>query len=1034
MFVGRAHELSGLAELLARAEAGSGSFALLSGEAGIGKTRLAEELARRAEVRGVACAWGRSWEGAGTPAYWPWTQLLRQLKRLPASSTAFAAPELQPLFDPELAPKATADAEQARFTLFERVTSALQTATEACPALLVLDDLQSADAATLQLLRFVARSSGGCRLLLLATIRDTNATTQPDATRLLSQLAREARHFPLARLGAEEVGLWVAGASVPLEGENVWRVSEGNPLFVEELLAAAKKYPGGALGGQQLPRGIREAIQAHLSLVSPAARRLLETASVLGREPALDVLRALESFEEPALHGALASGIVRDVGHDRLRFSHILLRDELYLGIESARRGALHRAAAAATYQERTLAAHHALEGARAEDASATLELVLWAMRDASGRLAHEDAARLGQRALDRLHAWLAPGRVPELLVDIAEALVLAGDIPGSQAIAEHAAKLAVEQQSPELLARAALARAAEIPFSGDPVASTWLRRALASFTAEGPLRAEMLARLAAALSNQPGGLAERPKLLAEAVALARRTGDERSLLVALHNAAGSFPERLTLRERFALYAETVDLAERTGTVGSIAPLLAWHVISWFELGEPERALTALERVERLLAPYTRPHYRWRPPLMRAQLYAVAGRFAEAQELARASLEISLSHGVVEGLTMYAIYVSCLPYLRGDDRGLASGMADVQNVLLSLPLSDIFRAMWDAPAGGVEQVRRAFELVERMDVAQIPGVFHLGWPCVRAGLSEYAERFYQLGLEIPKTTPLALAPGGFGCFGPVALMMGQLATMTGRHEEALSYLSRAAQLAHELKSPPMVAQSELAWALALRERDPASSAEHAYLAREAARSVGLDVTATRADALLGAASTRSPAAATIRAPVLRREGDIWLLELSTTRLQLQHTKGLSYLDALLRSPHRPVHALELSGIDERADGGPMLDEQARHAYRARAADIQRELTEASSFNDLGRVERLQAEFDAISDELGRAYGLGGRARRQGSATERARINVQRRLRDVLRRIAEQDSTLGRHFELSIKTGNFCMYSPTWPLD
>lgn len=1030
MFVGRSHELSQLAELLERARAGSGSFALVSGEAGIGKTRLAEEASRMGETLGFACAWGRSWEGSDTPAYWPWTQLLRQLKRLPDYTSMFEAPELRAVLDPRVAPVPASDAEQARFTLFERVTSALQAATEKRPALLVLDDVQAADTATLQLLRFVARTLNGCRLLVLGTSRDLAGSSTAETTRLLTQVAREARHLPLGRLSSEDVGAWVASASVELAADNVWRVSEGNPLFVEELLATAKKYPG--VG--ELPRGVREAIQQHLSLVSPAARSLLEAASVLGREPTLGVLRALLDVDPSALREALASGIVRDIGDDRLRFSHILLRDELYAGLEAQRRAELHRTAAAVTSQGRSLVAHHALEGARAADASSTLDLVLAAMREASGRLAHEDSARLGKRALDRLEAWLEPTRVAELLVDIAEALVLAGDIPASQRSAVAAAKLASELGLSELLARAVLARAAEIPFSGDAEACKWLRQALAAFPAQdSPLRVEMMARLAAALNNQPGGLLEQPKLLAEAVALARRVGDERALLIALHNAAGSFPDRLTPRERFALYAETVDLAEATGTVGSVAPLLTWHVMSWLELFEPERALMALERVERLLAPYTRPHYRWRPPLMRAQLYAVAGRFAEAEKLAQESLELSVRHGVVEGLTMYAIHVSCLPYLRGDARGLASGIAHVQHVMKGLPLSDIFCSIWEAPLGNVESVRRSFELAKSMDLQHIPGVSHLGWPCVAAGLADYAEMFYQLGLGVPNTTPLAFAPGGFGCMGPVALMMGRLALMTGRGQEAIALFERATQQARELRSPPLVAQCELAWAESLREPDGAAAAEHARLALEAAASVGLEITAARARALLGHRPSRPPTPDSSKRELrLRREGDVWLLEVDSRRLQLQHAKGLSYLDTLLAAPHRPIHALELAGIEERGDSGPLLDARAQKAYRSRAAELQRELDEASSFNDQGRVERLRSELDAIGDELARAFGLGGRSRQHGSAAERARINVQRRLRDVIKRVTEQDSALGRHLALSIRTGNFCMYSPTWP--
>ncbi len=1042
MFVGRSQELVQLVELLERARGGSGGFALLTGEAGIGKTRLAEELACEAEARGFVCAWGRAWEGGGTPAYWLWTQLLRQLKRVPSCASALADPELGAVLDPRGAASALADAEQARFTLFEHVLRALQEMSDAQSLLLVLDDVQAADSATLALLKFVARTLSGSRLLLLATARDSSPA-ELEASRLLSQVAREARHFPLGRLHKQDVADWLDRDGIRIETDRVWQASEGNPLFVEELLATAKKYPGATWRTAQLPQGIRGAIQARLGLLSPAARRLLETASILGREPTLELLRAIGPTELEALEEALASGIVQDVGDDRLRFSHILLCDELYAGLDPERRGVLHRAAASAA-RDRTLVAHHALEGARQQDTDQTLELVLAAMREASGRLAHEDAARLGQRALERLEASLPAPRAAELLVEIAEALVLAGDILGAQAAAERAAALAAARALPELLARAALTRATELPFTGDAVASDWLRQALAALPAgDSSVRVELMARLAVALNNAPGGLAEQMSLLNEAVAVARRVGDESALLSALHNAAGTFPTQLTPRERFALYAETVKLAETTGTIGKIAPLLSWHVVSWLELFEPEQAMAAVDRCERLLAPYTRPHYRWRAPLMRALLLATAGRFQQAERMAQASLAISRAHGVPEGMTMYAIYASSVAYLRGDDVGLQAAYDEIGDTLRGLPLFEIFTSVWEAPLGRTEAVRRSFEFFKKFDPLMVPGAPTLGWPCAKAGLTEYAEDFFQLSLTIPKTTELSFAPGGFGFMGPTCFLQGQLAQMTGRTELALEHFTKAAKQARDLKSPPLVAQIELAWAEALVAQAPTAAAEHARLALEAARSVSLEITAKRAAKLLegreravssqpSAVSGEQTSGAPNRELLLRREGDVWLLECDRVRLQLSHTKGLAYLETLLLAPHRPVHALELAGIDEQSDGGPMLDEQARRAYRARAAALQQELNEAAAFNDLGRTERLQRELDAIGDELSRAFGLSGKARSQGSAAERARINVQRRLKDVIKRVAEQDAVLGRHLELSVKTGNFCIYAPTWP--
>ncbi len=143
-------------------------------------------------------------------------------------------------------------------------------------------------------------------------------------------------------------------------------------------------------------------------------------------------------------------------------------------------------------------------------------------------------------------------------------------------------------------------------------------------------------------------------------------------------------------------------------------------------------------------------------------------------------------------------------------------------------------------------------------------------------------------------------------------------------------------------------------------------------------------------------------------------------------------KALGYLEALVQQSHREVHVLELVGAEEEGDGGPMLDEKAKQAYRERAESVRDELEEAVRNSDLGRAERMRGELEALASELSRAVGLGGRDRRASSTSERARINVQRRLKDLIKRVAEQDEALGRHLELSLRTGLFCIYAPTWP--
>jgi hypothetical protein len=168
---------------------------------------------------------------------------------------------------------------------------------------------------------------------------------------------------------------------------------------------------------------------------------------------------------------------------------------------------------------------------------------------------------------------------------------------------------------------------------------------------------------------------------------------------------------------------------------------------------------------------------------------------------------------------------------------------------------------------------------------------------------------------------------------------------------------------------------------------------------------------------------------------LVRDGETWILALGERSLRLRDSRGLAYLDRLFERPGQEIHVLELSGagagVDE-GDAGEVLDERCRASYRRRVVDLDEELREAESFGDGARASRAKAEIELLSSELARAVGLGGRERRVGSAAERARVAVTRRIRDTLKRIAEQDATLGRHVEAAVRTGLFCTYRPIGP--
>ena len=1044
-FVGRDHELQ---TLLVESTLRSGRLALVSGEAGIGKTRLADEVSWRAEAEGWAVAWGRAWEGEGTPAFWPWLQVLRTFAASPALGGALdeahaAWPELATLLSTRRG-AAPADPEQARFRLFDAVASALRRMADERPLFVVLDDLHAADLSTLLLLRFVARDLRGARVFVVATARDVAFKTEERTSQVLAEVMREAVHVPLARLRRDDIAVWV-GASAPRLASKVdafFDASEGNPLFVEELLAAAAKRPESAWSSpQQMPLGIRDLIRRHLELPSAPAQALLKTASVLGRDFSLSACVAIEGCAiDDARRWTLecvAAGILVDVGDGRLRFAHVLLRDEMYARM-GARRSDVHRAAARALAEEPALAIEHWLVGARAEDAGIAALVALDAVRDANLRLAFEDAALLGERALAVFGPSLPPRDQAALWMAIGDARSHGGEIAPGRVAYTRAAEIAEAGGDAETFTRAALAAAAEHSMRRNEATVTSLQRALRILPAvDSPLRAHAMARLfSAMLPAPPHEAAEFRALGEEALAMARRLGDEPTLFTVLCLLADGFPQTVEARERAAALTESIALGVRLGRSARVVPLLGRQIAGRYELGDPDGAERALAQAEGILARLAQPHYAWRAPLLRALVAVLQGRFAEATALHREVLQIATAGDVMPAKIFLVVHRHAFQYVRGDNDGYDEFAELGARTMVHLPLQEVFSALPDALAGRGDNVRVCLARLRELPLDVVPGATVLGWPCARVGASEHAEFFYDLACRQLAHTPIEFGPGGLTTCGPTALLAGHLALLLGRPLDAARHYEAALAFSRQIRSPPLVAQAELGLADALSGHAPADARPHAEAAFAIARDLGMRGVAERAESRLASLGSLGESAREAHKPSaavrLLKDGEVWSLCGGGRALVLKDTKGLVYLDALLRAPHREIHVLELVGVDDAGDAGPLLDERAKRAYRERAESLREQLEGATRDNDLGRAARMREELEALGDELARAVGLGGRHRRAASPAERARVNVQRRVKDVVRRVRDEDGVLGTHLELSVRTGIFCVYSPTWP--
>ena len=290
-FVGRGSELAELIAGLEDAFAGRGRLFLLVGEPGIGKSRLAEEVMRRARVRGARVLVGRCWEAGGAPAYWPWVQALRAQVRedetaalrahlgTGAEQLAQVLPELRQRFPDLPDPPSPSEPEAARFRLFDATAQFLRNSSEARPILLVLDDLHAADAPSLLFLRFLARELQSTHILLLAAYRDVDPIPGRPLTETLTELAREpvTRRLALVGLSEPEVAEYIEQtaaqiASAPLLAA-LYEETEGNPLFVGEIVRLLSvegvRSKSTAEGRLAIPQSIRDVIARRLTHLSP---------------------------------------------------------------------------------------------------------------------------------------------------------------------------------------------------------------------------------------------------------------------------------------------------------------------------------------------------------------------------------------------------------------------------------------------------------------------------------------------------------------------------------------------------------------------------------------------------------------------------------------------------------------------------------------------------------------------------------------------------------------------------------------------
>ena len=874
-FAGRDDVFEQLVDAWKRGATGGFEVVLLAGEPGIGKTRLAQELATRVHGGDGIVLGGRSDEDVAVPfqafgAALDW--FVRQVEpddRLAAlgeypGDLVRLVPELGRLVD-GLPGALDDDPDVERYRLFQAVDSWLSVGGVDRPRLLVLDDLHWADKPTLLLLRHLI-SNPPVGLMILCTYRDTDV----DRTHPLSSMLADFRRMPaVTRIALDGLGddgvrdLLIRTGGHDLDeigvafAERVQRETSGNPFFLGEVLRHLTET--GALYERDgrwvsdlspeeagIPEGIREVVGRRLSRLGDGVESVLRSAAVIGYEFDVDLLADVVGRDADdvldALDTAQAANLVIEIGVDRHRFAHALVRETLHEELSSSRRARQHRKVAEALEARHaddiddvvTELATHWAEASAGGDPTRAIELAIRAGELAEDRSAHENAARWFEQALELMDdERLATSESRRVMVRLASVQLSAADGEAGRLNALTVARAAIEAGDVDV-ACDALALPMHSSYSGDdppdPERTDTLRMALELEGLSTLQRASLLGELAIELIFERDIQGRRQVLAEQELLLPALPIEERGWLM---RGPGSF--------RYAGFG-VEQLRDQAAWLEALPPQdlspsarLTAQVVLYYLCLRAQDGDGMARRYDQLL---TAGHQSTRPGafalVVRSTVANLTGRLDDAEQLAAEAVGMLTVMGVPEARN----YASTTTLANARERGTLDELGWLAELAgqsghpagAAAAIAAYIRAV----LGDTDAVLEALDRLDGEELSDDAGhsIVIAYWAEMVAAMRDQVRcrRFID---EIEPLSGIHVGTGGV-CLGAADRLLALLYDGVGEHDRADAYFARAVGQHEAIRSPTWVARTELDWAESLLGRELVADARvHLDAARTA---------------------------------------------------------------------------------------------------------------------------------------------------------------------------------------------------------